>query len=96
MDTLRNFSTKNETPPIEVSHGQAMADEFKQRGYHVKTLEQSKLMAQRSANQQNKPMAVINLNRYSPLYVVREHLPTHPMTDAVVFIAHPSTIDQGG
>jgi hypothetical protein len=53
-------------------------------------------MAQRSANQQNKPMAVINLNRYSPLYVVREHLPTHPMTDAVVFIAHPSTIDQGG
>ena len=62
----------------------------------MKTLEQVKLMAQREANRDNKPMCVMNLNRYNPLYVVREHLPTRPTTDAIVFIAYPSTSDQGG
>jgi hypothetical protein len=64
----------------------------------MKNLDQLKLMAQRDANRESKPMCVINLNsKYSaPLYVVREMLPTRPMTDSIVFIAHPSTIDQGG
>ncbi len=62
----------------------------------MKTLERVKLMAQREANRDGKPMVVMNLNRYSPLYVVREHLPTRPMSDAIVFVAYPSTIDQGG
>lgn len=62
----------------------------------MNNLDKIKLLAQRDANREGKAMVVINLNRYSPLYVVREHLPTRPMSDAVVFIAHPSTTDQGG
>ena len=35
------------------------------------TLENIMKTAQRSANQDRRPMTVWNLNRYSPLYVVR-------------------------
>jgi hypothetical protein len=62
----------------------------------VKTLEQVKLMAQREANRTGSPQCVLNLNRIGmALYVVRGHNAEMPQ-DRVVFVAHPSTIDQGG
>ena len=54
------------------------------------SLEHAKRMAQQAADREGKAHCVMNLNRYSPLYVVREHLPTRPMTDAIVFIATPA------
>ena len=59
----------------------------------VKNLDKVKLEAQRAANRENKPMCVLNLNHYSPLYVVRFY-DSRMMSDTIVFIAHPSTVDQ--
>lgn len=36
------------------------------------TLDQTLQSAQRAANRERKPMAVLNLNPFSPLYVVRD------------------------
>ena len=59
------------------------------------TLDQIKLAAAREANREGKTLCVINLNRIGrPLYVIRECVNfTNP---AIVWFAHPSTVDQGG
>jgi hypothetical protein len=36
-------------------------------------------MAQRSANREQKPMVVVNLNPYAALWVVRDWQPTHDL-----------------
>ena len=36
------------------------------------TLEQVRKIAQRDANRLNRPLCILNLNRFSPLYVCRE------------------------
>jgi hypothetical protein len=36
------------------------------------TKERAITLAQRSANHVNRPMAVLNLNPFSPLYIIRE------------------------
>jgi len=36
------------------------------------TLESVRKLAQRDANRIGRPLAILNLNRFSPLYVVRE------------------------
>jgi len=43
------------------------------KGAIMTSLEQARAMAQRYANSQQKPYIVLNLNPYSPLYVVREY-----------------------
>ncbi len=51
----------------------------------MNNLEKAKAMAQRDADRTRKPMAVYNLNRFSPLYVVRSEI-----HDSAVFVAQPS------
>jgi hypothetical protein len=38
----------------------------------MKNLQQLAVKAQQEANRAQKPMAVLNLNRFQPLYVIRE------------------------
>ena len=47
-------------------------------------LEKIKATAQRDADRTGKPMAVYNLNRFSPLYVVRSEI-----RDTAVYVAQP-------
>jgi len=62
--------------------------------------DQAKLRAQRAANSTGKDHAVLNLNTVgSALYVVREYhasMAEGPHAHQLKFVAHPSTIDQGG
>lgn len=61
------------------------------------TLEKIKLDAARTANREGKPMAVLNLNQYNPLYVIRTYdaarMDGHK---DLVWVVHPSTIDGDG
>jgi hypothetical protein len=54
------------------------------------TKEKAIANAQSAANREGKPMVVLNLNRYSPLYVVR-YYETRMMSDAIVAILQPQT-----
>jgi hypothetical protein len=44
-------------------------------------------LAQRTANREGKPMAVLNLNPFNPLYVVREYDPRMLGPDLISIIA---------
>ena len=58
-------------------------------------LAKAKLDCQREANKAGRAMCVINLNPFMPLYCVRESdgdLDYHRAL--VVFVAHPSVVDQ--
>jgi hypothetical protein len=54
------------------------------------------LAAQREANREGKPIALLNLNPYSPLYVRRDYDPRMDSMKELVRVAYPSTVDQGG
>jgi hypothetical protein len=59
-------------------------------------LEQVRAIAQRDANANKRPFAILNLNRFSPLYVVREVPPTAQheylrKTGELVEIVEPNT-----
>lgn len=63
----------------------------------MNNLDKTKLEAQRAANREGKPQGVLNLNRVgAALYVIRELTEAVSKSDRLVFVAHPSTIDQGG
>ena len=54
-------------------------------------LDKIKRDAQSAANRSGDPVAVFNLNPYSPLYVMRS-LPAHAgVPKNAVFVAYPST-----
>ena len=56
----------------------------------MRTLEQIKAMAQSEANREQRPMAILNLNRYSPLYVVRDAQGLNPAKCNIVDIVKPN------
>lgn len=58
----------------------------------MNNLERAKELAQRTADRAGKPMAVLNLNRFSPLYVVREHSP-QSVALVPVYVAQPAAKD---
>ena len=53
------------------------------------TLEQAKQNAQRAADRSGKVHSVINLNPYSPMYVIREGARDHAFD--VPFVAYPKS-----
>jgi hypothetical protein len=60
------------------------------------TKQQIMQKAQQTANQLNKPVAVLNLNQFSPLYVIREWDDRYIGDKSLVGRVVPATIDQGG
>lgn len=60
-------------------------------------LERTKLEAQRTANRDGKAVVVLNLNRVGvPLYVIRDFSTDARNSERCVWVAYPSTADQGG
>jgi hypothetical protein len=56
-----------------VSSGNAAPDDDQQtQGVPMNSLDKIKTMAQREADKSRRTMLVLNLNPFSPLYVVRE------------------------
>lgn len=56
------------------------------------TRDKAIVMAQREANREGKPMAVLNLNVYSPLYVIRQWNAAFKDCRQVVHVAQPETV----
>lgn len=52
---------------------------------------QATLNAQRAANREGRAMCVLNLNPYSPLYVVREHNTVCATPKGLVVVCYPET-----
>jgi hypothetical protein len=55
------------------------------------TLEQTKKYAQAEANRQQRSVTIWNLNRYSPLYVVRDARQGDDSRDGYVALVEPTT-----
>ena len=55
----------------------------------MNSLNRVRNMAQSKANEYGRPMAILNLNVYSPLYVVRE-VPTFTKPNELVEIVNPN------
>lgn len=62
----------------------------------MNSLEKIKTRAQGDANREGKPAAILNLNQFQPLYVIRAWDDRYIGDRQLVARVTPATIDQGG
>jgi hypothetical protein len=55
----------------------------------MNNLAKAKELAQRTANREDRTMLVLNLNQFSPLYVVRDFDERLLFSERLVFVAEP-------